>query len=133
MKVEAKLFAFLVPFFLIVAGTYTYFTGVSEWVGIVGLLLTAVMCAFVAWFLWYSGRKVDARPEDDLDGEISDQSGDYGHFAPYSWWPLWLALAISIVTTGIGVGWWLVVVATPFLIWSVIGWTMEFFHGEKAV
>ncbi|MFX0537304.1 cytochrome c oxidase subunit 4 [Ornithinimicrobium sp. Y1847] len=131
MKAEAKLFAYLVPFFLLVGGIYTYFT--DEWVGIMGLFLTAALCGFVAWFFWLSGKNVDPRPEDNLEGEIADQSGDYGHFAPYSWWPLWLGLSTSVVVLGVGVGWWLVVVAAPFLIISIVGWTMEFFHGEKAV
>ena len=87
MKAEAKVFAYLIPFFLLVGVIYAYFTGLSEWVGILGLLLTAVMTGFVAWFFWLSGRTVDARPEDNLEGEIADQAGDYGHFAPYSWWP----------------------------------------------
>ena len=133
MRAESKLFAYLIPFFLVMSGIYAYFTGFGEWVGIVGLLLTSMMCAFVAWTFWMYGRKVDARPEDDLDGEIADQSGDYGHFAPYSWWPLWLGLATSAVVLGIGVGWWIVVVAAPFLIWAVLGWTLEFFRGERAV
>ncbi|MGO0576381.1 cytochrome c oxidase subunit 4 [Ornithinimicrobium panacihumi] len=133
MQTESKLFLFLVPFFLLMAGIYAYFTEMGEWVGIVGLLLTAIMCAFVAWFFWLSGKNVDARPEDNLDGEIADQAGDYGHFAPYSWWPLWLGLSTSLVVLGIGVGWWITVCAAPFLIWSIIGWTMEYFHGDHAV
>lgn len=133
MKTESKLFLALVPFFLLVAGIYTYFTEAGEWVGIIGLLLTAAMCAFVAWFFWLSGKNVDARPEDDLDGEIHQQSGDYGHFAPYSWWPLFLSLAVSVAVLGVGVGWWLVVVSAPFLVISILGWTLEFFRGDHAV
>ena len=133
MRSEAKVFAYLVPFFLLVGAIYAYFTGLSEWVGILGLLLTGVMTGFVAWFFWLSGRTVDARPEDDLEGEIADQSGDFGHFAPYSWWPLWLGLSTTVVVLGIGVGWWLTVVATPFLVVSILGWTFEYFRGEKAI
>lgn len=133
MRSEAKVFAYLVPFFLLVGAIYAYFTGLSEWVGILALLLTGVMTGFVAWFFWLSGRTVDARPEDDLEGEIADQSGDFGHFAPYSWWPLWLGLSTTVVVLGIAVGWWLTVVATPFLVVSILGWTFEYFRGEKAV
>lgn len=133
MGVESKLFGFLVPFFVVVAVIYAVVTDFGEWVGIVGLSLTAAMCAFVAWFFWLSGRNVDARPEDDLEGEIADQAGDYGHFAPHSWWPLWLGLSTSILVLGVAVGWWLVVVALPFVAISVLGWTFEFFRGEKAI
>ncbi|MGC5583627.1 cytochrome c oxidase subunit 4 [Ornithinimicrobium sp. W1665] len=133
MRSEAKVFAYLVPFFVVVGIIYAYFTDGGEWVGIIGLLLTALMTAFVAWFFWLSGRTVDARPEDSLEGEIADQTGDYGHFAPYSWWPLWLGLSISVAVLGVAVGWWLVVVAAPFLVLSLLGWTFEYFRGERAV
>ena len=47
---------------------------------------------------------------------------------------LWgVALSTSLVVLGIGVGWWITVCAAPFLIWSIIGWTMEYFHGDHAV
>lgn len=131
MKTEAKLFLSLVPFFAIVGGIYAYFS--DEWVGIMALLLTSLMSAFVAWFFWLSGKNVDPRPEDDLEGEIRDQEGAYGHFAPYSWWPLWLGLSTALVILGIGLGWWLVVVAAPFLLISLVGWTLEYFHGDVAV
>lgn len=133
MRNETKTFLALVPFFLIVATIYTFWTGFSEWVGIVGLFLTAAMTAFVAWFFWLSGRTVDARPEDDLQGEISDQSGDYGHFAPYSWWPLALGFSTTVMVLGIAVGWWLFVVTVPFVVLSVVGWTFEYFRGDHAV
>jgi hypothetical protein len=87
----------------------------------------------VAWFFWLSGRNVDPRPEDDLEGEIADQTGDYGHFAPYSWWPLWLGLSTSVLILGVAVGWWLVVVAAPFVVLSVVGWSLEYFRGAHAV
>jgi hypothetical protein len=133
MRAEVKLFALLVPFFALMLAVYAYFTRLDEWVGIIGFLLTMMFCVFIAGYLWLSGRKLDLRPEDNLEGEISDQSGDYGHFAPYSWQPLWLGLAISVATLGVAVGWWLVVVSAPFLVIAIVGWTFEFFRGEKAV
>ena len=133
MRNETKVFLALVPFFLVVGTIYAFWTGWSEWVGIVALYLTTMMVAFVAWFFWLSGKTVDARPEDDLEGEIGDQSGDYGHFAPYSWWPLFLGLSLTVAVLGVGVGWWLFVVAAPFVVLSVIGWTFEYFRGERAI
>jgi hypothetical protein len=133
MKTEVKVFAALIPFFLVVSAIYAYFTNFSEWVGILGLFLTAMAAAWIAVYLWLAGRKTDPRPEDNLQGEIADLSGDYGHFTPYSWWPLWLGLSTSTVVLGIGVGWWLVVAAAPFLIISVVGWTFEHFRGQRAI
>ncbi|WP_151524113.1 cytochrome c oxidase subunit 4 [Serinicoccus kebangsaanensis] len=133
MRTEVKIFGYLVPFFALATGLYAYFTEPREWVGIVGLLLTTIFSAFIAFYLWITGRKTDRRPEDDLEGEIADLSGDYGHFAPYSWWPLWLGLSIAAVALGLAVGWWLLICAAPFLVISILGWTFEFFRGEKAV
>ena len=133
MKAEVKVFAYLVPFFALATALYAYFTEHKEWVGIIGLLLTMLFTAFIAFYLWVTGRKTDARPEDDLQGEIADLSGDYGHFAPYSWWPLWLGLSISAVALGLAVGWWLLICAVPFLFVAILGWTFEFFRGAKAV
>lgn len=133
MRTEFKVFLVLVPFFVIVGTVYAWFTDPTEWVGVVALFLTAAMTAFVAWFFWLSGKTVDARPEDDLEGEIADQSGDFGHFAPYSWWPLWLGLSLTTAVLGIGVGWWLFIIAVPFVALSTIGWTLEFFRGERAI
>ena len=133
MRTETKVFLALVPFFIVVGAIYAWQTTPIEWAGSVALILTGVMCGFVAWFFWLSGKTVDARPEDDLDGEISDQSGDYGHFAPYSWWPLFLGLSTTILVMGIGLGWWLFVIAAPFVIWSAVGWSLEYFHGDEAI
>lgn len=133
MKTEVKVFAVLVPFFGLMTVIYAYFTRFGEWVGIIGLFLTMLFSAWISVYLWLAGRKADLRPEDNLEGEIADAAGDYGHFAPYSWWPLWLGLSLSVVVLGLGVGWWLLICAAPFLLISILGWTFEFFRGAKAV
>lgn len=136
MKVEAKLFLYLVAFFVIVAGIYTFWTinaDRGEWVGMVGLWLTASMCAMIAWYLNKSGKTVDFRPDDDPEGEIADHQGPYGFFSPYSWWPLWLGLSAAAVFAGVAIGWWMVLIAAPFLAIATVGWVFEYFHGEKAI
>jgi hypothetical protein len=133
VRTETKVFLALVPFFAIVGVIYSWWTNPTEWVGTVALFLTATMSAFVAWFFWLSGKTVDARPEDDLEGEISDQTGDYGHFAPYSWWPLALGFSITTMVLGIAVGWWLFAIAAPFVAICTVGWTFEYFRGERAI
>lgn len=133
MRVETKLFLMLVPFFLLLTAVYGYFTGWGEWVGIVGMGLTAALCAFIGYFLWFTGRKLPDRPEDDLEGEIEQGEGNYGFFAPYSWWPLWLGASCALLFLGAAIGWWLAIIAVPFVIISTVGWTYEFFHGDEAV
>ncbi len=133
MKAETRLFGVLIPFFALMAVIYAYFTDFGEWVGIVGLVLTASLCAFVAFYLWLTARKLDLRPEDNLEGEIAEQAGDYGFFSPHSWWPLWLGLSSAALFLGVAVGWWMVIVAAPFAAYATVGWTFQYFRGENAV
>ncbi|MGI8949174.1 MAG: cytochrome c oxidase subunit 4 [Ornithinimicrobium sp.] len=133
MKSEARLFGFLVPFCIMAAMAYTYFTGGKEWVGIVGITLVAALSGFIAFYLWLVSRKLDPRPEDRLDGEIAEQAGDYGFFSPYSWWPLWLGLSCAALFLGVAIGWWMVIISAPLVALATVGWTFEYFRGEKAV
>ena len=43
------------------------------------------------FYLWWTARKLDDRPEDDPAAPISAAEGEYGFFSPHSWWPLPLA------------------------------------------
>ncbi len=104
MKVEMKLFGILIPFFVVMTLVYAWATAGTELVGIVGLALTGALCAFIAFYLWLTARRLDVRPEDRLDGEIAEQAGDFGFFSPHSWWPLWLGLASATLFLGIAVG-----------------------------
>lgn len=133
MKTEIKTFLVLVPFFVVMFLIYGFATGWSEWVGLIALPLTAAFAAWIAGYFFLAARSTDPRPEDNLDGEISDTSGDYGHFSPYSWWPLWLGLAVSIASMSLAFHIWMTAIAAPFLVLAIIGWTFEYFRGERAV
>lgn len=134
MRTEFWVFAVMVPFFVLLTGIYYWFTDPTEWVGVVGLALTAALTAFIAAFIWMTAGKVDPRPEDEPLGEISDAATDnYGFFSPYSWWPLWLGLSAAVVFLGVAIGWWLVMVAVPFMALATVGWVFEYFRGEKAI
>lgn len=133
MKVEYKLFAILGAFFLIMAFIYGFFSGGSEPVGVVGFGLSFGLCLMIAFFLWWTGRKTDLRPDDNPEGLISDVEGDYGFFSPHSWWPLFLAASGAIVFLGLAVGWWMVILGTPLLALSAVGFVMEYFRGEDAI
>ena len=54
---------------------------------------------------------MDPRPEDRKDGEIADGAGELGFFPPYSWWPLWCAMALGTMVFGTAMGaWWLLII-----------------------
>ena len=119
MKPEIKLFAIIGAFFVVVATVYGLWTGWIEPVGWVALYLSGGLGFMIAFYLWKTAAKLPLRPEDDLDGEIEQQAGSYGSFAPYSWWPLWLALSGSIIFLGAAVGIWVAVLGAVFGVFSV--------------
>lgn len=130
MKVEGKLFWYLVPPFLLFCAVYAFWTGFNEWVGVVGLLLSAGMVGMIAWYIGVTAKTLPApRPEDDRYGHIDQIAGHYGNFAPYSWWPLFLALSGAVVFLSLAIGWWLFVIGAVMLVFCVIGWVYEYFSG----
>jgi hypothetical protein len=133
MTVEFKLFAWIGGFFTIVGLIYGTITHWKEPVGPFGLLLCAGLSALIGFYLWWTGRKLDPRPEDDPLALISVAEGEYGFFSPHSWWPLVLAASSAVVFLGLAVGWWLFTIGICLAALATIGWTFEYFRGENAV
>ncbi|GAB3245970.1 cytochrome c oxidase subunit 4 [Arthrobacter pigmenti] len=132
MKVETYIFGLGIFFFLPAAIVYGFMTGWLEWVGIIGLLLITGLCAMIGFYLGFTGRRVGARPEDRLDGEIHEGAGEQGHFSPWSWWPLVLGAAAAIGFLGLAVGWWIVYIAGGLTVVALIGWVYEYSRGSHA-
>jgi hypothetical protein len=132
MKVEFKLFVIIAAFFAPVAIIYGIATDWSEPVGPVALGLTAGLGIMIAFYLWATGRRLPERPEDNPHGEIEEQEGDYGFFAPHSWWPLALGGTAAICFLGVAVGWWLFIIGAAFGVVALVGWTFEYFKGPHA-
>ena len=42
-------------------------------------------------------RRIDLRPEDYEDAEVSDGAGELGFFSPHSWWPILLSASVAVV------------------------------------
>ena len=76
------------------------------------------------------GLRIEGRV--NLDGEIEEQAGNYGAFTPYSWWPLWLSLAGSLVFLGVAVGLWVSAFGALVGVWALCGWVFEYYKGEHA-
>lgn len=133
MRVETKLFAYLIAFFVPVMLLYGFWTGWKEPIGVTALTLTAMLFGLVAFYLWQTGRKLPARPEDNVAGEIAEAEGDYGYFVAKSWTPLWLALASATMFAGLAVGWWLFIIGVFFAVPAIILWVFESFSGEYSV
>lgn len=132
MKVETTLFGAGAFFFAPIAIVYGIVTSWNEPVGIASLFLTAGLALLIGAFLWLTGRRIDPRPEDDGNADISEGAGEQGMFPPFSWWPLPVAVSAAMAFTGLAVGWWLVGIALVVGAISLVGWVFEFYRGEHA-
>ena len=73
--------------------------------------MTTLLAAMMTLYLGFHAAKMEPRPEDLKDAEIADGAGELGFFPPYSWWPLWCALALGVIVYGVALGaWWLFII-----------------------
>jgi cytochrome c oxidase subunit IV len=133
VKVEYRLFVIIAAFFAVVAVIYGLATQWNEPVGPVALALCGLLGAMIAYYLWFTGRRLPQRPEDNPLALISEQEGEYGFFSPHSWWPLPLGISGAICFLGLAIGWWLFIIGATMGIVAIVGWTFEYFRGEHAL
>lgn len=132
MFLETVVFAAGVPVFAALAIVYGLLTNFTEPVGFIGLLLLAGLAGLVGFFLFITGRTIDARPEDDPLGTIESAAGEYGEFSPHSWWPFVLGLGAAVVFFGVAVGWWISGVGAILGMIGLVGLIFEFSRGQHA-
>lgn len=132
MKIEAWGFLLLGIFFIPVAIVYGFMVNWNEHVGYLAMLLVSGLCLMIGVYLWYTGKRVGPRPEDRLDAEVHEGSGEQGHFSPWSWWPLVLGLGAALGFLGLAVGWWVVFIAAGLTVIALIGWVYEYSRGDHA-
>lgn len=135
MKTTAKIFWILALFFLIIGCIYGLLTGFYqplgiETVGFPAILMLAGLAGMIGAVLQLSAKKFPGRPEDRLDGEVDEEAGVQGSFAPYSWQPLWASIGAAMVFTGVAAGWWIAALGAVFVIVGTVGWVMEFSVGK---
>ena len=130
MKVEGLLFAAGTVFFAISGVVYWMMS--EEPAGTAALAFTAALSFLIGYYLLFTGRRIDPRPEDRLDAEIPDGAGELGFFSPHSWWPLPLAAFAAMAFLGIVVGWWLFIIGAIGGGLSVVGLVFEYYRGDPA-
>jgi len=129
LLVMAVYFAFAT----IVYGIWTYLEfDAIEPIGTAAMGLTMVLSIFIAYYLYSGHRRTAMLPEDNLEGNISDESGEVGFFSPWSWWPLILGASAALAFLALAVGWWLFYISVPFVIVGVIGFVYEYSRGQHA-
>ena len=125
MKVESRIFEIIMVFFFIVAIVYAVVA--REPVGIAGLFLTGGLALIIGGYFRFVSRRLEERPEDNPEAEVSDGAGDVGFFSPGSYWPI--ALAASAALVGIALAFfyvWLLIIAGVLLLLAVGGLVFEY-------
>jgi hypothetical protein len=131
MKVEGWLFA--AGFFFFSLAALVYWLLSEEVVGTVELAFTSGLAFLTGYYLLFTARRIDRRPEDAVDAEISDGAGELGFYSPHSWWPLPVAFFAACTFLGIIIGWWLVIIGVIGGALAVIGLVFEYYRGEPAL
>ena len=137
MKVEARIFDIVTVFAFVVAAVYAvmthYMSGYgTEPVGTVALILTGGLALLAGSYLRFVSRRIEARPEDREDAEVSDGAGELGFFSPGSYWPI--ALAASAATAGLALAFfyvWLLLIAAVMLLIAIGGLVFEYHTGPN--
>ncbi len=144
MRVNANLFWLLAGFFALSAAGYTVWSLLEhatsdlkepitamgvEWVGTVAISLGAIMSLFLAFYITITKRAQGGDiPEDIPTAEIDDGDPEIGHFSPWSWWPMFLALGLALMFLGLAVGVWIAFIGGPIVLIGVIGWQYEYYR-----
>ena len=127
MKVEGLLFAGVSAFLLMVTAVYWLLS--RDPTGTTALGLSGGLAFIIGYYLLFTSRRMEARPEDRGDAEIAEGAGEIGFFAPHSWWPIIAAGAFALVGMGLIFGPFLLVIGVGAILFAVVGFTFEFYLG----
>ncbi|GAA1301108.1 cytochrome c oxidase subunit 4 [Saccharothrix xinjiangensis] len=136
MKVEARIFDLVMAFSFLMAVVYGYWTWADtdhvEPTGTVALALTGGLALIVGTYFRFVARRIEVRPEDNANAEVSDGAGDLGFFSPGSYWPIGLAAAAALAGLALAF-WhvWLLVIAVVLVLIAVGGLVFEYHTGPS--
>jgi len=125
MKVESRLFELIAAFFFVAAIVYVLLS--HEAAGTAALFITGGFGLIIGTYFRFVSRRLETRPEDNPDAEISDGSGDVGFFSPGSYWPVTMAAAVALAALSLAFFYvWLLVIAGAFLLVAIAGFVFEY-------
>ncbi|MGH3459646.1 cytochrome c oxidase subunit 4 [Aeromicrobium sp.] len=130
MKAEYWTIAGCAIFFAATAPIYWFLT--YDPTGTTALVMTLLLCTLLGFYLGVVAKQIPDRPEDRAEGDIAEGAGEQGFFPPYSWWPLFCALALSVVVLGVVFGWWLFIIGVGIGALTLSGWIFEYYRGVHA-
>jgi hypothetical protein len=125
MRTESRIFEILTIFFFAVAIIYLLVS--REPAGTAALFLTGGLSLIVGTYFRFVSRRLELRPEDNPDAEVSDGAGDVGFFSPGSYWPFGLALSVGLM--GISMAYmyyWAMTISGVILVIAVGGLVFEY-------
>jgi hypothetical protein len=128
VKVEGYLFAFIAAFLAPIDVIY-WFTS-HDPTGTTAIALAVALGTLVGSYLLVSASRMEPRPEDRQDAEISEGTGEIGFFSPYSWAPLWCAMSAATIFAGVVFGWWLSFLGVAFAIPAVGSMVFEYYSDD---
>lgn len=136
MKTEYRVFLGLASFLLVTAVIYWFWTeaalGHYDWAGTTALVLTGLLCLMCGGYFWFVSRRIDPRPEDRLEAEISDAAGEVGFFSPGSYWPFGIALSATLAFLGMALWmWWLIGLGIVAVLLSGAALLFEYYSGTR--
>ncbi|MER7079722.1 Cytochrome c oxidase subunit IV [Saccharopolyspora kobensis] len=129
MKIESRIFNIITIFFFLSAIVYGLWA--KEPVGTVALILVGGLSLIIGSYFSFVARRIEDRPEDNPDAEISDGAGELGFFSPGSYWPAGVAGAAAFA--GVALAFfhvWMIVLAVGFLLIMVAGLVFEYHTGQ---
>jgi hypothetical protein len=132
MKSESRIFNLLAAFLFASAIVYWFWTTHSsyhsDWIGTTALVLSGVLCGMCGQYFGLIARRIDARPEDRSDAEISDGAGDLGFFSPGSYWPFGIACSATVLGLGLAYYFpWLIALGGFAVLSTVAGLLFEYY------
>jgi len=125
MKVESRIFELIMVFFFLAAIVYAVLA--REPVGIAGLFLTGGLALIIGGYFRFVSRRLEERPEDNPEAEVSDGAGDVGFFSPGSYWPIGVAASAALMGVALAFFYvWLMIIAGVLLLLTVGGLVFEY-------
>lgn len=128
MKIEGRLFLAVGIFLFVVTGVYWLLS--KDPTGTALLLLSGGLGAMIAFFLLFTAGRMDPRPEDRADAEISDGAGELGFFSPHSYWPITVAAGAGLIGLGVIFGTWLMLLGLVLVVVTATGFLFEYYVGR---